>query len=110
MDKALLIFSMLLLAVGYVNAEPSISDPTKPITYTSSNTTKQKAINEYQLTGIFYKQGKYEAVINNHLYKRGDYLGNNKIISIDMNNVVIEGEAGKTKLSLLTPFKKLKKK
>jgi len=109
-DRLLFKFCLLFLVSWNPLSASPLNDPTKPIHFSSGSKETKKVSTEYQLTGIFFKQGKYEAVINNSLYRKGDYVGNNKIVSIDSNSVVITGETGTKKLSLLTPLKKLKKK
>ena len=90
-----------------VKAE-NIVDPTKPINddINQSSTNDDSKNDQQVLTAIFIKQGLKQAVINNHLYKKGDYFNGNKIISIKKNKVILKKDFKESELLLIQPIKK----
>ncbi len=91
------------------SATSQIHDPTAP-SYQFNNSNKKSATKKTnQLTAIFYKQNKRQAIINNKLYSIGDYFSGTKIISIQANHIILKNSQGTKKLTLIQSFKKLKK-
>jgi len=107
-------YLFIIVIISLSNASviaKAIKDPTKPklqnVTSTKKSTSNKN--NKQLLTAIFLKKGNYQAIINDKLYRRGDFFGNKKIISIKSNKVVLKNEQGTSQLTLISPFKKQKK-
>ena len=92
-------------------SEPKLDDPTRPPNYSQTSSANNQLNSEkLVLSGIFNKNGSFEALINNNVYRKGDHIGLSKVASVNANSVVLKGEAGRIVLSLVKPIKKLKKK
>lgn len=111
MVKLYLIVAAILSTPHSFLAAKAINDPTKPKLQNLANpkSTVSKKNKKQLLTAIFLKKGNYQAIINDKLYRRGDFLGNKKIISIKSNTVLLQNELGTSQLTLISPFKKQKK-
>ena len=111
MAKLYLIIILILSLPHSIVIAKAINDPTKPklqnLIYTKKAASNKN--NKQNLTAIFLKKGNYQAIINDKLYRRGDFFGNKKITAIKSNKVILKNEQGASKLTLIIPFKKLKK-
>jgi len=103
----IIIFSLSI----QVAVAKTINDPTKPKLQKVNNKKNNisSKSNKQQLTAIFLKKGNYQAIINDKLYRRGDFFNNKKIIAIKSNKVLLKNEHGTSHLTLISPFKKQKK-
>lgn len=110
-NSILLLLFISGIASMDVRAAPTLSDPTRPSFTPAIIIEKNTSMEQKQqlLTAIFIKKGLKQAIINNKLYKTGDYFDNKKIIAIRTNQVVLQNSKGVTRLSLINPFKKIKK-
>lgn len=80
------------------------SDPTRP-SFQVETKKKVKQNKVEQLTGIFFKSGRYSAVINGNIYKVGDQFDGKKISKITKNYVIIDGPKGKRRLTLISKLR-----
>ncbi len=55
---------------------------------TNTNNTAEPTVN---LQGIMFSNGGSTVIINNEIYREGDYVGKSRIKKIEQNGVVIEG-------------------
>ena len=111
------LFNILLLCffcVANLTVDSAnISDPTRPVFKVKkekSNTITKAVEKKKKLSAIFIKNGDRKAIINNKLYKFGDHFAGQKIIAIKENSVELKGANGITRLTLIKPIKKRRKK
>lgn len=105
MDKY---FFIIILVFFCQICTANISDPTRPPSTAISDLKDKKhhEKNQDALTAIFIKKGIKQAIINNHLYKKGDYYKGKIIISIQKNKVVLKSDVKRSELFLIKPIKK----
>jgi hypothetical protein len=109
--KASFLLGLLCLVIGS-NTNAAVKDPTKPMFKTKQQGQSKNStiIRKQQLTAIFIKKDKKQAIINDKLYRVGDYVGDKKLVAIDQSSVLLKSSSGVNRLVLVTSFKKLKKK
>jgi len=99
---------VLIILIIPLNVKSAINDPTKPlITPVLKKTINKKALEKktQPLSAIFIKQGESQAIINNRLYRVGDFFYGKKIIAIDPNSVLLKSDKILTKLTLIKSIK-----
>ena len=108
------LLTLFLLAINGISTQAEaaqvVNDPTRPaLTTAKMVNTGPIEIKKPQLTAIFIKQGVNRAIINDKLYRLGDFFGDKKIIKIEINGVTLMNNKDVSQLTLINPFKKLKK-
>jgi hypothetical protein len=95
--KNIIIFIFIvLLQSSIVYAE--LRDPTKPPGYINSDTA---SISTWQLDAVIIGKDRSLAIINGQVFKVGDEVNSNRLMSITPYSVQLEGIDGKMTLFLL---------
>lgn len=108
------IFTIRFILIIFIGASvfnaAAINDPTRPFLTPIKSLKKapRKTNAKQQLTAIFNKQGTRQAIINDKLYKIGDYFLGKKIVAIKSNSVLLRNSQGTSRLTLVKPIKKIK--
>ena len=97
MHKGLLIFIIFIGVTVFANAEKSLRDPTRPLTFTEKSERVQ-----LNLQAIYLKNGSKRAVINGTLVSEGERFQSHLIKVIEKNRVVYQYQ-GQTSVLRLRP-------
>lgn len=91
-----------------MNTASAAGDPTKPSSYKPSKVAEKATIKQVVpvLSGIFYKDQRYFAILDDKKYQVGEHYGENKVIKITADRVVLRSQNGTYQLKLFDPIKK----
>lgn len=81
-------------------ARAALVDPTKPLHYKTASVKKMQRSALPQLTSILTHADQHSAVLNNQLYKTGQWVGGYHIKRIEAHAVVLDYKNKSYKLSL----------
>ncbi len=91
----ILFFAVNLSAQG----EPLV-DPTKPLNFQQTATKKVYRAKLPTLQSIIIKQGKHQAILNNNIYQKGEWINGYQITQIDAEKVLLKYQKSTYRLTL----------
>ncbi|PKF62962.1 MSHA biogenesis protein MshK [Psychromonas sp. psych-6C06] len=98
MDK--IIFLSLLISSNLFAQSALLVDPTAPLNFQAKKVTKAYRAPLPRLQSLVVKSGHPQAIMNNKLYQKGQYVAGYKIIAIDAEKVLLEYQNKSYKLTL----------
>ena len=94
-----IIFSLFTSIAFFAQSEVLV-DPTKPLNFQEKKQQKVYRSALPKLQSIVVKSGTQQAILNNKLYKQGQWIKGYKIIVIDAEKVLLEYKKKTYKLTL----------
>lgn len=97
------IFIMLFISSNLFAQSEVLVDPTKPLNFQVKKVQKVKRIYRATLPtlqSIIIKQGKPQAILNNKVYQKGQWVNDYKIMLIDNKKVLLKYKNKTYKLTL----------
>lgn len=96
-----ILFLCLLVSVN-VTAKTSLVDPTKPLHFKSAVHKKKQIAALPKLQSILDDGKQRRAILNNQLYKTGQWIGEYQITAINRDTLFLRDKKRLYKLSLYT--------
>lgn len=96
----------LILLTGKVYAE-ELPDPTRPMTFVNNpeiSITSNSSESNLELQSILISPNKQLAIINNQIIKLGEQIGENKLIKIEADSVILQRGDQQEVIKLLPNF------
>lgn len=98
-----LIFVSLLISFNLSAQSEILVDPTAPLNFKPKKQIQTHRAILPTLQSIVVKAHKHQAIINNKIYQKGQYINGYQIILIDMDKVLLEYQKKTYKLTLYSP-------
>ncbi|WP_051143734.1 hypothetical protein [Psychromonas hadalis] len=96
----MLFISSNLFAQSEVAQREVLVDPTKPLNFQVKKVNKVYRAGLPTLQSIIIKQGKQQAILDNKMYQKGQWINGYKITKIDKKKVLLEYQNKTYKLTL----------
>lgn len=109
MVKFIFFISCLFISVNLFAQNTPLADPTKPLNFKVKKARKIYQTTLPTLQSIIIKSGKREAILNNKVYQKGQWVNGYRVTQIDAKKVLLEYQNKMYKLTLYSSYERYSK-